>query len=448
MARLLDLQDTIAALSSPPGRSARAIVRVSGPQAFALLCQTCPELAPSLAGQARFPRCVDAQVWLPRWSSPIPVMALLAAAPRTYTGQDLVEFHLPGSPPLVEALLNRLFELGARQARAGEFTLRAFMAGKIDLPRAEAILGVIEANDPETLQSALAQLAGGVGRPLHDLRNTLLDLLAQVEAGLDFAEEDLTFIDRSELVRRLAEARNALAELASRLEVRNIPGRPFRVVLVGPPNAGKSSLFNALLGSPAALVSPEAGATRDWIAQRICLQGVEIELIDTAGVNLTASDPLERQAQQRRADALALADLVIDCLPCTDPAFPANTPTPGQTPGLSVWTKADLVPETASPRVAHLTSATTGQGIEELRQALVQQVRNKPAPRSATPHCRQQLLTALTHLDACLALADADTPELLALELRLALEAVGELVGEVHTDDLLDRIFSQFCIGK
>src|SRR5262245_4956143 len=237
---LADLRDTIVTLTSAAGPGARAIVRLSGADALRIAATV---FSPA---DALFPprrRRFEGHLRLPGVASPLPADLYSWPAPGSYTGQELVELHTLSSPPLVEALVAQLLQGGARAAQAGEFTLRAFLAGKLDLPRAEAVLGIIEAGSRDELRQALTQYGGGVTRPLDGLRADLLDLLAEVEAGLDFAEEDLHFVGPEELLNRLAKGLALLTLAQRQLDQRAVAGRPFRAVLVGKPNAGKSSLF-------------------------------------------------------------------------------------------------------------------------------------------------------------------------------------------------------------
>jgi tRNA modification GTPase len=367
-------------------------------------------------------------------------------APHSYTGQDVVEIHLPASPPLVEVLLTRLLDAGARQARPGEFTLRAFLAGKLDLTRAEAVLGVIEADDRDDLMRALAQLAGGVTRPLEQLRADLLDLLADVEAGLDFGEEDVQFVDCTALLHRLGKGLALVTLLGKQLEERGVAGRAFRAVLVGRPNVGKSSLFNALAGA-AALVSPEPGTTRDYLVRRLDLDGVAVELVDTAGLR-EAADPLEQRAQALGRGEAERADLLLLCVEAGQ-ALTSREQELSRQPGvLALATKCDRG-EALSGFLP--TSSVRGAGLDALRAALADRARAKPATLLAPSlsRCRHHVGECLIHLRRAHEHArEEDPPELLALELRGALEALGAMVGAVYTDELLDRIFSRFCIGK
>ena len=344
--------------------------------------------------------------------------------------------------PIVEALIAECLSAGARAAQGGEFTLRAFLAGKLDLTRAEAVLGVIEASGRGELTQRFHQLAGGMAQPLARLRDDLLNLLADVEAGLDFAEEDVHFIATDDLLKRLAHGLAHLTVLRKQLEQRSLGQRPFRVVLAGKPNAGKSSLFNALVGREAALVSAEPGTTRDYLEKIIDVDGVPVELVDTAGLG-AATNAIESAAQSLGAGQARQADLVLGCVAC-DAAEECELP-PNCIP---LATKADLGP---APAGFLATSAATGAGLEALRHRLAQEVRRHGhvALAPSLSRCRHHVEACLQHLRQAYGLViDDAAPELLALEIRLTLEELGAMVGAIYTDDLLDRIFSRFCIGK
>ena len=445
---LPQIRDTIVALSSAAGPGARGIVRMTGPKAWAIVRSCVPE-APTELATGRW----HGAITLPQVYSQLPVELLGFVAPRTYTGQDLVEIHTFSSPPLLDALLALLLAHGARAAEPGEFTMRAFLAGKMDLTEAEAVRAVIAAETPGDLRTALAQMAGGIAHPLLDLREDLLAALAEIEAGLDFAEEDLTFLHPEELRRRLARARETMQALASQWSERSIRGRPFRVVLGGLPNAGKSSLFNALAGRPAALVSPEAGTTRDYLVERLTIDDVELEIIDTAGEEALAPDEppqaIAAQAQALREAQLAQGDLVLWCF---EAAKPPEAIANADAALMLVATKCDLSKPAPMASQVVETSAITGLGFQDLRSLL--RTRAGDAYRASAAagnwsRCESLIRAALEHLQQAESHAvQRQFPELLALELRSANDTIGAIVGAVYTDDLLDRIFSQFCIGK
>jgi tRNA modification GTPase len=446
----LQLQDMIVALATPPGPGARAILRLTGPDCWKLIQ---PLLIDHATIKSFKPGRFDAALRLPDFFSPIPVHLQMGRSPRTYTGQDLIEIHLISSPPLVQALLDHLIERGARLAQPGEFTLRAFLAGKLDLTQAEAVLTLSSSSDPQELRTALAQLAGGLARPLDHLREELLALLAEVEAGLDFAEEDLAFIENSVLVDRIQGVHSALAKLQAQLHERGQSKAALRVVLAGSTNVGKSSLFNALLGRPAALVSPRPGTTRDYLTGTTTVQGVTIELVDTAGRE-DALDLIQVQAQSARKDQLKGADLILLCFDSQvgvqeeDAAL--LTSLSGNQPIL-VATKGDLLKGPVT-QDAILTSTVTGAGLATLRLALAERARLLTRPAMIAPsltRCRNHIDRALVSLEQAEDLAREGTRmELVAAELRSVLDQIGAMVGAVYTNDLLDRIFSQFCIGK
>ncbi len=437
---LPDLQDTIVALSSAPGPGARAVVRLSGPRAFAVAGGV---FTPAAALEPPRRGFHEGRAQLPGLHSPLPVDLYAWPGPRTYTGQDLVELHTLSCPPLLDLLSAELLRHGARAAQPGEFTLRGFLAGKLDLTQAEAVLGIIEASGRDELKQALAQLAGGMARPLQALRDDLLDLLAEVEAGLDFAEEDLHFVEQTELLNRLARALAQVTLLQRQLAQRAVGHRPFRVVLAGRPNAGKSSLFNALAGTDAALVSAAPGTTRDYLVHVLKCGDVTIELVDTAGWQ-PANGTIEQQAQGLGREQAEQADLLLWCVEAGS-ALPARPGTPAVA---EVVTKCDLG---GVPPGVMATSAVTGEGLDQLRALLAERARARfrPALAPSLSRCRHHVEALLAHLrQAHGAVLEEEPAEVLALELRAALDELGEMVGAVYTDDLLDRIFSRFCIGK
>ena len=328
--------------------------------------------------------------------------------------------------------------------------MRAFVAGKLDLPRAEAVLGVIEAGSRQDLKDALTQLAGGMTQPLEGLRENLLDLLADVEAGLDFTEEGIQFVDREALLCRLAKGLAQLTLAQKQFQDRAITDRPFRVVLVGRPNVGKSSLFNALTGGPSALVSAHPGTTRDYLIAKLQIKNVMFEIVDTAGWR-EASSTIEGQAQALGRDAAEAGDLLLLCLEAgADICKEENAllTRPGSPRVSAVATKCDVA---IAPAGLPATSARTGAGIDALRASLADRARRhaRPVVAPSLSRCRHHVDASLTRLrGAHSAVLFEEPAEVLALELRGALDELGEMVGAVYTDDLLDRIFSRFCIGK
>jgi tRNA modification GTPase len=442
-----DLQDTIVALSSAPGPGARAIVRLSGPQAVPIALRVfTPEADPAGSGR----RLLHGQVRLPGQAGRLPADLYIWPAPRTYTGQDLAELHTLSCPPLLDLLIAELLGAGARAARPGEFTLRAFLAGKLDLPRAEAVLGLVEATNRDELKQALTQLAGGVTRPLEGLREDLLNLLADVEAGLDFSEEDIDPVSQKEMLDRVARGMAQVTLVRKHLDQRGLGGRPFRVVLAGRPNAGKSSLFNALAGARLALVSPQPGTTRDYLIHRFSADGVPIELVDTAGWR-QAIDGIEEQAQALSREQGERADLVLLCLEAgselneEERSLLSRAGPPAVQGVATKCDRAEGLPNLPA------TSAVSRRGLEELRGLLARRAREQVLPPLAPSlsRCRHHVEACLNHLrQAHAAVLYQDPAEILALELRGALDQLGEMVGAVYTDDLLDRVFSRFCIGK
>ena len=441
----MDIHDTIVAVSTAPGPGARAIVRLSGPDSLRILGRVFVSAEPVLPTRRRLYR---GHLTLPEISQSLPADLGVWPSPRSYTGQQMAEVHTFSCPPLIDALATALLNAGARAAQPGEFTLRAFLTGKLDLTRAEAVLGVIEAANRSELKEALAQLAGGVARPLQELRSDLLDLLADLEAGLDFSDEDVHFVSVEDLLRRLGKGLALLTLLHKQLQQRMLAGAVFRVVLAGRPNAGKSSLFNVLTGATA-LVSPEPGTTRDYLVRHIEVEGVALDLVDTAGWQ-QASGPVEDQAQLLGRKQAREADLVLLCceagLGITEEE--QHLLSREEPKVLAVATKCDLA-EAVEGLLS--TSAVTGTGIDDLRRQLVQAARahGHRALAPSVSRCRHHVETCLERLrQAHQVVLNDEPPELAALELRSALEELGAMTGAVYTDDLLDRIFSRFCIGK
>lgn len=438
------LEDTIVALSTAAGPGGRAVVRLSGPGAWAVAARVFRDAdAPPPA------RCfLEGRLHLPGVAS-LPADLYFWLGPRSYTGQDVVELHTVSCPPLLDLLAAELLLGGGRAAQPGEFTLRAFLAGKLDLPRAEAVLGVIEAGSRDELTRALKQLAGGVTQPLQGLREDLLNLLADVEAGLDFAEEDIPFVNLEDLLRRISKGLAQLTLLQKQLDRRGISDRPFRAVLVGRSNAGKSSLFNALTGG-AALVSATPGTTRDYLVRRLDLAGVPVELVDTAGWQI-GGGPIEEQAQALGREQGTQADLLLLCLEVGQALTAEERNLLRQSVGPAVVGVATKCDQATPPPGLVATSATTGIGLDTVRGLLAERAARRIHAGLAPSlgRCRHHVEACVRHLRRAHELVlFEEPPELLAVELRGALDELGAMVGAVYTDDLLDRIFSRFCIGK
>ncbi len=471
---LVDLNDTIVALASSPGASARGIIRISGSQCAELIASVFVPAPDALAWrESRVPRRWLGRIHLP--TADVSFDAALSFWPtgRSYTGQVMGEFHLIGCEPLLDALLAELCQLGARMAQRGEFTLRAFLSGRIDLVQAEAVLGVIEAADHEELQKALNQLGGSVTERLRALRTDLIALLGDLEAGLDFVEEDIEFVTNEEIQRRLEHAASVVSQLLQDSAARLPSGYKRRIVLAGLPNAGKSTLFNALVGEDKAIVSPIPGTTRDYVSATMMLDQIPVELIDTAGWE-TTTDSIMTTAQQHRNEQVSSADLVLWCRSATlssddqqlDTVRLAELMASG-TSVLLLETRIDLLPEgtTSSETTsahnlpfdtvaAHRVSVKSGEGMLPLRNLLKQRLKDSGAARSellasTVVRCRDSLHRTVECLERALhATQSRAGHELVSMEIREAQYELATIVGEVYTDDMLDHIFSNFCIGK
>jgi len=451
--------DTIAAIASAPGGAARGIVRLSGPSTVGCLQPlfTADEQSLDLR-DVRAPRAVSGWLRLGGFASTLPCDIYLWPGPQSYTRQLAAEIHTFGSPPLLAAALRELCEQGARLAQPGEFTLRAFLAGRLDLTQAEAVLGVIDASDRRELDAALSQLAGGLGGELRALRDRLLDLLARLEAGLDFVEEDIEFISAAELQRELDEAQAVVAGLVANIADRGETAEWIRVVLTGWPNVGKSSLFNALAGKDRAIVSPQPGATRDYLGARLQIGGLACELIDTAGVEPAPATAISAAAQEASAEQRRQARLELWCLDSTRPPNAWERAKLSQAPDrasvLIVLTKTDDPRRRLDFEGGIETSSATGKGIERLRARIYESLVASSRPDggamlSSAVRCRDSLRRAAEDLERALdVVRSGGGEELVAAELRIALDHLGQVVGAVYTDDVLDRVFSRFCIGK
>ncbi|MCH7685897.1 MAG: tRNA uridine-5-carboxymethylaminomethyl(34) synthesis GTPase MnmE [Planctomycetes bacterium] len=462
MSMTLQLDDTIAALASAPGPAARGIIRISGPDSKNFLEKVFQADTPDRWKSQKNAFRHTGRFHLSNCHVELPLDVCLWPTQRSFTGQPTAELHLVGSPPLLEAVLSELYQAGIRPAQPGEFTLRAFLAGRIDLIQAEAVLGVIDAHNDRELETALKQLAGGLSGRIAEVRNGLLNLLADLEAGLDFVEDDIEFIEPEELNERIEQSKNTLAELLEQASNRMQSTGRLRVVLAGLPNAGKSTLFNVLAGEEAALVSEIQGTTRDYLRSHLNWNGTAIELIDTAGWESAATQEstLNHMAQYLRNEQLQQADLIVWCSAADFTGIERNAESRllaelgcQKHSLLTVLTKCD-VPVTAEVSAAVKVSAHSNVGIHKLKESTLNAL-SKPQQGErqlvgmTAARSRESLQGCVDSLERAQQAARAQAgDELVALEVRAALDYLGTILGSVYTDDILDRIFSRFCIGK
>ncbi|HEX9182072.1 MAG TPA: tRNA uridine-5-carboxymethylaminomethyl(34) synthesis GTPase MnmE [Burkholderiales bacterium] len=435
--------DTIAAIATPPGRGAIGIVRVSGARA--------PEITRRLIG--RLPEARVASFSTARDAAGRPIdegLALYFPQPRSYTGEHCLEFHGHGGTVVLHAVLAACLDAGARLAEPGEFTRRAFLNGRMDLAQAEAVADLIDAASTEAARSAMRSLSGEFSAAVHALGAQLVELRALTEATLDFPEEDVDALHRDDAAARLARLRAGLEELLARSREGSLLRAGIQVVLAGRPNVGKSSLLNRLAGEERAIVTPIPGTTRDALRETILIEGVPLNLVDTAGLR-ESRDEVERLGVERAQREVARADLLLVVHDCTalEGAPPLEAPAAAR---IDVYNKVDLAPGFAAPAGAHpalCLSAKTGEGIEALRQAILRAAGWRSHGESvflARERHLRALQAAARHLAG--AAEQGGRWELFAEELRLAHHALGSITGEVTADELLGEIFSRFCIGK
>lgn len=489
--------DTIAAISTPPGRGGIGIVRLSGPEAVLYAEQLVRLHQPLEHARARLadvldPEFADAALTEDGGQERIDeALVTFFAAPHSYTGDDLVEIAAHGSPIVLGTLLQAALGLGARLAEPGEFTQRAFLSGRLDLTQAEAVRDLIEAQTLAQARLAATQMGGALSRRVLPVKSNLLELIALLEAGIDFAEDDLSVAPDAEISARIAALGEPLAALEASFAHGRILHDGLTLAIVGRPNAGKSSLFNALIERDRAIVTAQPGTTRDTVSERIALEGIPLELVDTAGLR-EAQDEAERLGIARSREALADAAIVLIVLDGTDLAgmglagkdlagkdlagtglAATDVPEAGALhaedrvllaslvgrPALVAWNKSDLAAVAGAPaELASFglpvleTSALTGQGIGELRAAIVSLATGgaaaEPGMLTSARH-HQAIQTALRGLeDAAAAVLSAIPHEMILLDLYRTLWALDSLTGQTTPDDILNLIFSTFCIGK
>ena len=456
-----DTESTICAIASGSEGALRGIIRITGPDA-ASVCQR-----------------VFSSFDMPKRPTRLPVVAsipMLGENPaslflwpdgRSYTGQPSAEIHMLGAPILLQAMVQLLVQSGAVLAQPGEFTLRAFLAGRLDLTQCEAVLGVIHAHSEKELDVALRQLAGGLAEPLQSIRRNLIELLADIEAGLDFVDEDILFIEPEQIESRLTLAKGMVGELLEQMKARSGQDRELQIAIVGLPNAGKSSLLNAIANHRLAIVSAIAGTTRDYVRYRMTQDDVTFDLLDTAGIETVSGDSPRDIAQAFTLEQIEQADLILACTPADaiDQRELLIDTLQALVPSKPIWhlvTKGDLSETSCSTSDSHrvefgdhfVVSVKDGSGVAALRSALTNWVRQQQtSAHDAVPMTVERCATALHN--AFIALNEATVAthgrcgdEIIAGEIRIALDEIGLVAGTAYTDDVLDALFSRFCIGK
>ncbi len=449
-------QDTIAAVSTAPGEAAISILRLSGPQALAVAARVFETKRPLAELRPRYAHLATAKdaegAMLDQG------LLLLFRAPASHTGEDVVEFHGHGGLLVTQKTLERLLESGARSAEPGEFTQRAFLNGKMDLTQAEAVMDLIHAQSTLAMRAANEQLSGAIGREAMALREELIPVLAHVEAYIDFPEEDISPDTGSVMVARMQGVLDRAKRLLDTSEQGRILRHGARTVICGEPNVGKSSLLNLLLGFDRAIVSARAGTTRDTIEEIIQVHGIPLRLVDTAGLR-TSSDEIEQVGIERTNRELERADLILEVVDGSQPVENARrveTPNTDAAHHLLLLNKADLGVHPSWQTVPRtiVLSCTSNTGVEALRDAIRQAVMSGGhiltdhplAINTRHQNCFQRVAHHVEN--AKVALIDGAAPEYVALDLREALQALGEVVGQVDVEEILDVIFSSFCIGK
>lgn len=456
--------DTIVAISTPPGRGGIGIVRLSGPEAASIAAQLVRLHQPLEHGRARLADVLDEQSEGGETARIDEAVVIFFGAPNSYTAQDLVEIAAHGSPVVLQLLLHRAIGSGARLAEPGEFTQRAFLSGRMDLTQAEAVRDLIDAQTLTQARQAASQMGGALSLRVAPLKQSLVELIALLEAGIDFAEDDVAVTAQAEIARRIEELASPLAALEASFARGRIVHDGLTLAIVGRPNAGKSSLFNQLAERDRAIVTATPGTTRDLVTERISLDGIPLELVDTAGLRETLEE-VEQLGIARSREALADAALVLIVLDATQTINEEErnllAAVVGR-PALIVINKKDLDPNEQSqatlaaaefsriPRLA--TSALTGEGIPALRERILALATggaaSEPGMLTSLRHHRA-VTTALEAItDAASANENAVPHEMILIDLYRGLWALDSLTGQTTSNDILNLIFSTFCIGK
>ncbi len=464
---MLSLDDTIAAIATPPGEGGIGIVKISGPQAQAILRALFvpgrPGTHPSepALGRPWPPRVLRYGIIRdPTTGRAVDeVLACFMPAPHTYTCQDVAEIHCHGGMVAVRTVLSLVLAQGARLAEPGEMTLRAFLNGRVDLAQAEAVLGIVRASTQASLEVAVEQLAGGLSGEVRRIRGALLSALAHLEASIDFPEDEIPPCD---VPTSLDEALAGLGQLLDEADRGIVYREGIRTAIVGRPNVGKSSLLNALLRVQRAIVTPIPGTTRDTLEETLNVRGVPLVLVDTAGLRTHTGDLVEQLGMERSRAALAQADLVLWVVDASEPLTEADRaiePLVRGKPTLVVLNKCDLPQVTDAgqllPHAPHVhISALTGAGLDALEEEILKQVLGGPVqggrlPRVSQVRHRELLRQAWEHVQSARKAHYEGLPaDFLCIDLHAALQALGQITGETVSEDLLQTIFSQFCLGK
>jgi tRNA modification GTPase len=438
--------DTIIASSTPPGVAALAVIRLSGPQSREIIGHFLPSVTwtpgKAIYHTLKYRGEILDDVVLTFWQ-----------APHSYTGEDTVEISCHGNPHIVESILRAGLELGARMARPGEFTQRAYLNDKLSLTQAEGLLDLLYAPTERALASARAMKEGKLGHELETIRVELIDLLSHLEASLDFAEEGIEPHVGPEFIARVEEVRAQIGKLLRTAPLGRILQEGALTVIVGEPNVGKSSLLNALLREDRAIVAPTPGTTRDWIEAPCNVRGLPLRLVDTAGQR-DSTDPVEIEGNRRARALLPKAQLLLHVVEAHQPYAPSHIELPSDIPTLLIANKSDLGRHASLPREAIFLSAQTGEALSELESRIEVALLKDMGDESGTVltiNARQNatLQRAAQSLDRSLeGLRSATGLEIVSIELRDALENLAEVIGKTDNEDILTRLFQNFCIGK
>jgi tRNA modification GTPase len=467
----LNLDDTIIAIATPPGRGGIGVIRLAGPEAKKIalpMLRLKHDLEP---GRAAFGELIEpAKEHVGTAASGCPaerssadrideVVVTYFVKPHSYTTDDIVEISAHGSPVVLRHIVELAMARGARLAEPGEFTMRAFLNGRIDLTQAEAVRDLIDSQTLYQAKIAAQQLEGALSRRLQPVKHKLVELIATLEAGIDFAEDDISILPADQVLQRIATIRSPLEELAASFAYGKIVHEGLTLAIVGRPNVGKSSLFNRLVERERAIVTAIPGTTRDLVTETVAIGGIPVKLVDTAGIR-RALDEAEGIGIRKSMEALVDADLVLVVLDSSQPQMDDNELL-GQVagrPAIAVENKSDIRSPEFSVLSSQLplvrTSATTGEGIPELRNEILRHVAGEAGTQAESGFLtnlrhQERVRESLAALEAARAAVENKVPhEMLLLDLYNALRPLDEITGATTTDDILNLIFSTFCIGK